>query len=128
MSKKKSTLLKPGDIVRQGRQRHELRVLQANGDRAVLVETVNNEASEYAAFYAPAADLKLVESTKPAEDDKPPATEQPYDVVYVPADARADERVTINVEAVDEDAAIAKVNDLVEVAEIVSVEKIVTPA
>lgn len=121
---KSKTLLKPGDIVRQGRSRHDLRVLQANGDRAVLVETVNNEAGEYATFYAPSDGLKVVKDEKPA---KPPA-DQPYDVVYVPADARADERVTIHVEASSEDDAVAKVTAQAEVSEIVSVELIKAPA
>lgn len=64
---KKKTFLRPGDIVRQGRQRVDLRVLQANGDRAVLVETVNNEAGEYLTFYAPASDLKRSSKADPDE-------------------------------------------------------------
>jgi hypothetical protein len=82
MSKsKKSESLKPGDIVTQGRSRHELRVLQVNKGGAVLVETVKTDVDHYATFYAPKDDLRPVKASsakeeQPAAEGDSPAAEE----------------------------------------------------
>lgn len=68
MAPKKDQQLKPGDVVTHGRRRY--RIVQANGDRAALVETVSGD---YSTTYLNAGDLKLAKNQDDDQDDKPPA-------------------------------------------------------
>lgn len=119
---KKSESLKPGDIVTQGRRRDKLRVLQVNKGNAVLVETVKNGSDEYATFYAPKDDLRVVEAGK-AGDDKQPE-KQLFLVTFMPAGGEQTDQVEVEAVAAPED-----IDDLVALgvpadAEIVSVEPV----
>lgn len=67
-SRKRS--IKPGDIVTHDRRRH--RVLQVNGDRAALVETISGD--NYASTYVPVSDLKLFKADEEPKD--PPAGDE----------------------------------------------------